>query len=138
MAARVKAIVVTGKNKSGAGKRNWTERLPVHFEWLPLHEKGEGKSRKLKADHKHDRPVNASSSRFKFLASFEDGPWFTYGNGCQKVEGRETYRCGCPVTEAGMLPAQEVPGFFFQTLVYDLAEVQASFRGRAKHGISYS
>jgi tetratricopeptide (TPR) repeat protein len=29
-----------------------------------------------------------------------------------------------------MLPAQEVPGFFFRTPVYDLAEVQASFRGR--------
>jgi hypothetical protein len=30
------------------------------------------------------------SSRFKFLASFEEGPWFTYSNGCQKVGGRET------------------------------------------------
>jgi hypothetical protein len=40
-------------------------------------------------------------------------PWFTYGNGYQKVEGRETSRCGFPITEAGMLPAQEVPGVFF-------------------------
>ena len=35
-------------------------------------------------------------------------------------------------------PTQEVPGVFFPTSVYDLAEVQASFRGRVKHGISYS
>jgi hypothetical protein len=53
---------------------------------------------KLKADHDCGRPVNAGSSRFKFLASFEDGPWFSYGNGCQKVEGRETSRCGFPIT----------------------------------------
>jgi hypothetical protein len=57
--------------------------------WL-LREEGEEKSRKLKAAHNHGRPVNAGSSRFKFLASFADEPWFTYSNGCQKVEGRET------------------------------------------------
>lgn len=26
--------VAKWKRKSGAGERNWTERLPVHFEWL--------------------------------------------------------------------------------------------------------
>jgi hypothetical protein len=57
-------------------------------DWL-LREEGEEESRKLQAAHNHGRPVNAGSSRFKYLASFEDGPWFTYGNGCQKVEGRE-------------------------------------------------
>ena len=80
--------------------------------WL-LREEGEEKSRKLKADHNHGRlltPVHRGAS----LASFGDRrPWFTYGNGCQKVEGRETSRCGFPIPEAGMLPAQEVPGVFF-------------------------
>jgi hypothetical protein len=57
--------------------------------WL-LREEGEEKSRKLKSAQNQGRPVNAGSSRFKFLASFADGPWFIYSNGCQKVEGRET------------------------------------------------
>ena len=35
-------------------------------------------------------------------------------------------------------PTQEVPGVFFRASVYDFAEVQASYRGMVKHGISYS
>jgi hypothetical protein len=73
------------------------------------------------------------------LASFEDEPWFTYSNGSQKVERPETSRCGFPITpKQGCCLPRKCLAFFFRASVYDLAEVQASFRGRVKHGISYS